>query len=293
MNKTSLVLAAALSTCATTAFANGITYANVNLGLGTVTDGSQDVDANEISGQIEVEFGQFILGGRLDKVKYSDGSQTNTHSFGTAYAGYEVMSGATVFAFYNSYDLTGFEINQKGLGGEYAFGNFTLGAAIAADEDDDQTKYIVAAYEPSDTLSVAAYAGWDDGDDDVDLGLLANAQFGKFDLAATYSTLEVSRGDYLISLEADYAISNKLRAGIEHTEIKDIFSATYLKAAYNVSGNIWAEAYAGKMDLNGVDLDTFGLNLTFETGTSKIKTINTREELLVKSGQYWSLFGGN
>lgn len=55
---------------------------------------------------------------------------------------------------------------------------------------------------------------------------------------------------------------------------------------------MWAEAQVGKLKADGVSETSFGLNFNMETGKSKVKTFNIRENLLSTSGQYWAFVRG-
>lgn len=148
---------------------------------------------------------------------YANDSAEFDQQFSSVYAGYGVTPNALVFAFYTHYDFNGYTLEHKGVGGEYSFGAVTVGAALAVEQSDEESKFLTVNYAPIDALDLSVYAGWDDGDDDVDFGILADATFGKFDFSGVFSTMEVARGDHFLSLSGDYQISDKFKAGVKNT----------------------------------------------------------------------------
>lgn len=290
MKNIALALTGLAAISAAPAFAE-TTYLSFDLGYSQVSEGGDTLDTLSGSAAFEGKSGKFTYGAELSGTKFSiDGDELNVSEL-SAILGYDITSAITAFVGGNVFEVAGEEVTSFTAGAEYAFGDFTVGAAYITTEVDDFETDGGQVYVDYDTDTLGAYVTVAFGDDMEDVyfaGLSRDVAAYDIDFDAMMTEdLNV----YMVSGSYNIRENIRLNGSVDFFDIdgEDVTLAS-IGAGYMVADNIWVDASYDTIEAYDETIDGFGLKLSYETGTRGLRA----SDRIMTSADYLSalpLFG--
>ncbi|WP_143515322.1 hypothetical protein [Pseudooctadecabacter jejudonensis] len=242
------------------ASAQEVNYTSIDGNYTNLSVSGEDANIFGLAGSIDYTNSGFVFNGGLSYTDFDGDIDVTVLSFR---AGYEVSPDIIIFGGANFLDTEGFDETIYTLGAEASFGQFTAGLSFfQVDEDDADTfTAVYGSYRVSDELEVAALIETD-GDDTITV-LGADFDMGGTTVDATYT---VDEDIYIFGVSGHYDFGNGFRAGGDYATFDGEVDFIAVSGGYEVSENMWVDLSVGRFDLDGEEVDTLGLEFTFETG---------------------------
>nr|WP_319251671.1 porin [uncultured Celeribacter sp.] len=275
-----------IATTALTVFASAAAaetnYIYGNLGYTNYDADEVDLDQFEITGAYEGSVNGFTYGVAFDNDSTEVEDQSLNLDTTTLSLGYDITPDFTVLGMYRRESLDDDTMKTTVLGGEYRFNDFTFGlSGVQFDMGTDLSgAFAFAEYDNGPMNAYLSYTALDQDDiGDVDIAEIgASYETDLFEISASYEDFDIGElGSMdITSLSGKYYF-NDFRILAGYTKLggmdDDDLNIYKVGGGYKVAENTWLDAHIGKVDSDEDDLDFVGLELTYELGDRKLRTV--------------------
>lgn len=271
MKNIALALTGLAAVSAAPAFAE-TTYLSFDLGYSELSEGGDTLETLSGAAAFEGKSGKFTYGAELSGTKYTVDSNDLDISDISAILGYDITPAITVFAGANVFEIEDEKITSLTAGAEYAMGDLTFGAAYTNTDVDGFEYDGGQVYVDYNTDALGAYLAVSFGDDMEEVyfaGLSRDVTAYEVDFDAMMTEdLNV----YMLSGSYNIRENIRLNGSVDFFDYygEDLTQAS-IGAGYMVADNIWVDLSYDKLEADGVSIDGFGLEVSFETGTRGLR----------------------
>ncbi|RPE71488.1 porin-like protein [Pacificibacter maritimus] len=266
MKNIAIALTSLAAISAAPAFAE-TTYLSFDLGYSELSEGGETLETLSGAAAFEGKTGKFTYGAELAGTEIKIGGDEANVSEISAILGYDITPAITAFVGASSVEFDTEEATYYTAGAEYAFGDFTVGAAYITTEVDDIDTDGGQAYVDYDTAALDAYFGVAFAEDEDEIYFAG--------LSRDVDTYEVDFDTIIVedlnvyTLSGSYNVRENIRvnASVDYFDIdgEDLTQAS-IGAGYMVADDIWVDASYNTLEIDGENVDGFGLAVSFETG---------------------------
>ncbi len=247
--------------------AQSVEYLSYGASYTNLDGGGTDVDVFGLGASLDYRNNEFVFNGGISYTDLDGSGDLTALNFRL---GYFVTRELAVYAGYNYADFNSDDVSTFDIGGEYAFGAYTVGLNYSESDVDgtDSAQSIYGGYQVSEDLELSVFVS--DQDNDTLVSLAADYDRGDTELFATYTTVD---NVDIFAFNGNYDLNNGFRVGGGYVDLDGDFDLFTVSGGYEVADSLWVDVSFGQLDANtGSDADLIGLAISYETG---------RETLLV------------
>lgn len=255
--------------------ADGFEYMSYGLSYSNLSIDSGSLDVLSGSAAIDYRTGNYVLNGGLNMINLDGGGDSVTLTDIDVTAGYYFTDFFVAYGALNYVDFDDDHEQIYTLGGEYMFGDFTVGLNYSASNENVSVVYfggdnledgvfnLYGSYRMSEVLEASIVLA-DLGQDTVAaVGL--DYDNGAFDAAAMFLDFE---GETLFAASGNYDFGNGFRALGSYSNFADEMEIINVGAGYEVTDNVWLDASFGQLSESGSSYtaETFSIGFSYEFG---------------------------
>ncbi|MFG5382003.1 MULTISPECIES: porin [unclassified Yoonia] len=272
MTRTKIILSstAVVALVTGTVAADGVRYAQFSYDRNNYSVGDDDINANELVGEIEYQVGDVLLSGAVENLSADRGDLDATTREISVGAGYFLSPDILIGAEIGNVETDTADATVAGAFAQYRTDQFGVGLSIRQDLDAEETLYLgVATFEVSPGIDLGIGLSSNTANDSTGYVISADYEQGPIDARVYFagnseddaSTIG-ARGAYEFgsAFRGTAAFENVSGGLVDYTSFK-------IGAGYEIADGAWIDASIGQIDpSNGETVDTLSLSISFETG---------------------------